>query len=113
MHGYAYRSTTGFQSEALVPYGLRVKPACEVPASYTLPNDIRAMMEDQRVKQARLPVHERVYIGGEIQIHHLTRDGCQVYRLDRFDDYSQDEQAMYARMPPSPMSEDRDRRGAP
>jgi len=39
---------------------------------------------------------ERVYIGGEIQIYHLTTSGFSVYTIDRFNNYDSDEQAIYA-----------------
>jgi len=45
------------------------------------------MMEEQRVIQESLPKDERVYIGGKIQIHHLTKDGICIYTLDKFDDF--------------------------
>jgi hypothetical protein len=32
-----------------------------------------------------------VIIGGEIQIHHLTKELCGIYALDRFEDYASDE----------------------
>src|SRR5580704_1233278 len=40
MHSYAYRSTNNFASERLEPYGLRVKPECQIPSNYHLPEDL-------------------------------------------------------------------------
>jgi hypothetical protein len=94
LHAYAYRSANDFRSERL-EYGLRVKPACSVPENYEFPTDIKKMMEEQRVIQAALPTSDRVYIGGAILVHHLTRDGFSVYELDRFDDYAATERAIY------------------
>jgi hypothetical protein len=95
IHSFAYRSTNNFQSEPIEQYGLRVKPECTVLDNCCLPQDIRKMMDDQRAIQASLPKDQRVYIGGEIQIHHLSKDGFQVYTLHRFEDYDRDEKAIY------------------
>lgn len=96
IHSFAYRSTNEFRSERLEPHGLRVKPECSVPDDYSLPRDIREMMDDQRAIQASQPKDKRVYIGGEIEIHRLSKDGFEVYTLDRFEDYARDEAAIYA-----------------
>jgi hypothetical protein len=103
IHAYAYRSTNQFRSE-LLPYGLAVKPECPVLDHYELPTDIRRMMDTQRTIEAVRPPHERVYIGGEIQIHHLTMDGCSIYSLGRFEDYEQHEQSMYENFRPNPQN---------
>jgi hypothetical protein len=95
IHSYAYRSTNNFRSEPFLQYGLGVKPECQVPERYELPKDIRKMMDEQRAIQSSRPVQERVYIGGEIQIYHLTTSGFSVYTIDRFNDYNSDEQAIY------------------
>jgi hypothetical protein len=94
MKSYAYRSTDNFESEQL-PYSLRYKPECTVPENYALPIDIPAMMQDQRERQSLLPKEERLYIGGEILITHLTKDGFHSYNLCKFDDYDADEEAIY------------------
>ena len=56
-------------------------------------------MDEQRAIQAARPKETRLYIGGEIEIHHLLKNGTQIgfqaYTLDRFDDYTSDEAAMY------------------
>lgn len=96
IHSFAYRSTNNFQSEKL-RYDAGAKPKCTIPANYRFPEDIRKMMDEQRTAQASLPEGERLYIGGEIQIHHLTSEGFHVYTLDRFDDYDRDEQSIYRR----------------
>ena len=95
IHSFAYRSTNDFRSERLELYGLRVKPECQIPDNYCLPQDFRTMMDQQRAIQASKPKDERVYIGGEIQVHHLSIDGFRVYTSDRFEDYANDERAIY------------------
>jgi hypothetical protein len=95
VHSFAYRSANDFRSERLEPYGLRFKPECPVPDDYSLPQDLRKMMDDQRTIQASKPKDERIYIGGEIEVHHLSESGFQVYTLDRFEDYARDETAIY------------------
>lgn len=95
IHAYAYRSEHGFRSER-VPYGVGTKPVIPFPNGPELPLDIRAMMEAQRANQAAFSSDERVYIGGEILVHHLTPEKCQVYTLDRFDDYEANMHTMFA-----------------
>ncbi len=90
---YAYRSTNDFKSERLT-YGLRYKPECTIPENYTLPFSLPAMMQDQRERQSRMPKKDRLYIGGEIQITHLTKDGFNAYRLCKFEDYDATEKAI-------------------
>jgi hypothetical protein len=97
IHSFVYRSPD-FRSEQLTGYGIGVKPECTVPENYELPSDIRTMMNDQRRREALRPLHERVFIGGEIQIHRLSRSGFHVYTLDRFDDYQEDENAIHANL---------------
>jgi len=94
IRSYVYRSTDDFRSEAL-QYGIYVKPECEVPEDYELPIDIKAMMDQQRAIQATRPKSERVYIGGQIQIHHLARDGVYIHTLDRFEDFESTEREIY------------------
>ena len=94
IHSFAYRSTGDFQSEPIA-HGIAVKPECTVPSDYRIPEDIKKMMDEQRFIQNTRPKDQRVYVGGEIQIHHLSKDGCSVYTLDRFDNYDSDEEAMY------------------
>jgi hypothetical protein len=95
IHSYAYRSVDHFISERLEPYGLRIKPACPVPANYCLPHDLRKMMDDQRAIEASKPKDQKIYIGGEIEIHYLSKNGFRVCTFDRFEDYAQDEKAIY------------------
>ena len=92
---YAYRSANDVRSEPLEGYGLRLKPECTVPEAYSFPGDLRKMMGEQRAIQAAKPKDERLYIGGEIQVHHLMKSGFQVYTVDRFEDYASDETAIY------------------
>ena len=94
LHSFAYRSTSDFKSEYL-PYGIGVKPACPVPKPFRFPQDIRTMMDEQRATEASGPQARRVCIGGEIYIYHLSRDGCHIYTLDRFENYNSDEIAIY------------------
>jgi hypothetical protein len=94
VHSFAYRSTNDFRSER-IQYGLAVKPECTVPDNCCLPRDIKMMMSDQRAVQESRPDDQRVYIGGEIVVHHLSGDGLSICTLDRFEEYARDEKAMY------------------
>ena len=94
IHAFAYRSTADFRSDP-VEYGIGRKPECPLPDNYSFPRDIRKMMDDQRVIQASQPREKRVFIGGEIEVHHLSKDGFRVYTLDRFEDYARNQTAIY------------------
>ncbi len=94
IHSFAYRSMSDFRSNRL-EYGVGLKPDCHLPDNYCFPRDIRKMMDEQRTIQASNPKSDRVYIGGEIEIHHLSENGFQVYTMDRFEDYARDETAIY------------------
>jgi hypothetical protein len=95
IHAYAYRSNSDFTSEKLEPYGLRVKPECQIPVNYSLPQDLIMMMDEQRAVQGSKPQEERLYIGGEIEVQHLSKDGFRAYTLHRFADYDCDETAIF------------------
>jgi hypothetical protein len=105
IRSFAYRSANDFRSEE-IGYGLGRKPECEAPEGYQLPRDIRRMMDEQRAIQAACPKETRLYIGGEITIHHLMKAGFNAYTLDRFDDYASDETAMYENFRESKMREE-------
>jgi hypothetical protein len=95
IHTYAYRSTGNFKSEPLA-YGVGYKPECKISEGYGFPTDIKKIMDEQRSIQLSKPKDERVYIGGEIQIFHLTKDGINIYTLAKFDDYSDTEKEIYS-----------------
>jgi hypothetical protein len=94
IHTFVYRSTNKFMSEIL-PYSIIVKPKCEVAENPIFPFCITQMMEEQRIIQNSLPENERVYIGGRIQIHHLTKEGTNIYTLSQFEDYESVRKKMY------------------
>jgi hypothetical protein len=75
-----------------------VKPECPIPDGYDLPRVFKQLMDAQRAVQRSRPAGEpRIYIGGEIIVHHLTEPGCSVFILDRFDDYDADKRMMFER----------------
>lgn len=84
--GFAYRSTTGFASEALNS-GWRFKPECVPPESDDVLSDVRSMMIDQRSIQDNVPIEKRVFIGGQCLVHVLGADGYSVMNLFDFDDF--------------------------
>ena len=86
IHAYAYRSASNFTSETL-EYGIGVKPESGPLENVEIPKDVKKIMDKQRAIQATRPKNERVYIGGKIQIVHLTNLGFAVHTLDQFDDY--------------------------
>lgn len=97
MQSYAFRSVDEFVVDPL-PYGIAVKPECEVPPGYEFPTDFKALMQEQRRLQSLLPDGQRVYIGGEIIIHHLTKPGCYIHVQDKFDDYGSVEKSIFNRV---------------
>ena len=94
IHSFAYRSTNAFRSEP-IQYGLGIKPECSVPHNYWLPRDLKTMMDEQRSIQSSFPAGQRVHIGGQIQVHELSKAGFAIYTLARFEDYASDEKAIY------------------
>lgn len=85
IRAYAYRSTNEFNSEPL-QHGTRAKPDCSFPEGNIVQN-IRPMMLEQRAIQATKSPEERLYIGGECVIMHLTKESCTTASLFRFEDY--------------------------
>lgn len=86
-----------FESET-IPYGLFGKPEFKVPEPYepyNPPKDFKFMMDSQRDQQLSEAKENRVYIGGEIQLIRLEKDGFVVNSLGKFDDYDADEAAIY------------------
>jgi len=86
IHSYAYRSTNNFSSERL-SYGIGVKPHCTVPKPERLVESLFSMMKEQRELQLARPHGDRVNIGGQGIVMHLTRSGCNTYSAFQFGDY--------------------------
>ena len=53
------------------------------------------MMIEQRAVQASRPKDEKVYIGGKILIHQLSRLGFEAFALVEFEDYESTQRAIY------------------
>ena len=96
---YAYRSENGFVSEERT-YGIGVKPECSVPEPCNLPADFRTMMDEQRKIQRAKPKSKRIYIGGEIIVHHLVKAGCSTFSTGYFEDIVNDVKTIYSRFAP-------------
>ena len=92
---YAYRSVNNFESEKL-GYGTAVKPECSLPKG-DLIQSLPVMMEEQRSIQLSLPKESRLFIGGEIQVLHLTKNGCESYMVYRFSDFKKNESDIFDR----------------
>lgn len=90
---FAYRSTNNFISEEL-GYGTGVKPECDVLQG-KLVELIPVMMQQQRSIQSAKPESERIYIGGEIIVFHLTSNGCNTFKIGAFDDFSEQEASIF------------------
>ena len=95
IHSYVYRSSKNFVSESRED-GIGIKPECTFIPEYEFPTDIPRMMVEQRMIQKDKPVNEKVYIGGEIMIHHLNRNGIMIYSLGKFDDFEEIEEKIFS-----------------
>ncbi len=94
IHTFAYRSVNNFVSERL-PFGVGVKPERKSSDGIQFPTDLKKVMDEQRTIQKTYPKTERVYIGGKIQVHHLTKSGFNVYTCDQFDDFEVDQRSIF------------------
>ena len=86
IHGFAYRSVSDFKSEHL-DYGLGVKPELMDKAGIDLnsyPACAPEMMRAQS-RQEEKKTQDRVYIGGSVQVTHLTKQGFTIYSLGDLD----------------------------
>lgn len=89
-----YSSADNFEPK-VIPHGLSGKPEFNCPEPYELPKDFKTMMNSQRELQSSETKESKIYIGGEIQLIRLERDGFFVQSLGKFDDYDSDESAIY------------------
>jgi hypothetical protein len=94
IHTYMYASIRNFESEP-ISYGIGAKPQCQIPEPLHVPDDFRIMMDEQRTIQAKCSKEQRIYIGGEIQLHVLSDDGISIQTISRFDDLEQIEKEIY------------------
>lgn len=86
--GFAYRSTNDFKSENL-GYGIGCKPECMIPEGPFSVDYLAVMMREQRENQEKLPLTERLHIGGECVVLHLTKENCNAIALCQFDGFDE------------------------
>lgn len=91
---FAYRSTSGFQSERL-PQGFGIKPECPLPEGGNLLEVIPQMMNLQREIQSKVAKDERIYIGGEVVVMQLTSSSFSVFHPHTFPERSQDMESIF------------------
>lgn len=97
--GYAYRSTTGFQSERL-PYGcFGFKPEIkvELPEHIEFPSFLIDFVLKQQNQDQTLPIEQRVGIGGEIEFVVLANQDTQIETVHRFATYESELQYIVSR----------------
>lgn len=87
VRAFAYRSANDFESEHL-GHGTRAKPECAFPSEGHLLHHLQPMMIEQRAIQDAKPPEDRLYIGGECVVMHLTKETCATSTLFRFEDYA-------------------------
>ena len=82
IHGFAYRSESNFASEKL-DYGLGFKPDLMDKSGINLRSfpDCAPEIMRRQILQEDMKTKDRVYIGGTVQINHLTRKGLSIYSL--------------------------------
>lgn len=93
---FAYRSTSGFESERL-PQGFGIKPECTLPEGNNMIEIIPRMMHLQRESQSSVAPSERIYIGGEVVVMHLTSSSFSVFHPHSFPERTQDLKRIFQR----------------
>jgi hypothetical protein len=83
---FAYRSERNYVSESIPLGGIAIKPEGEIPDAFQFPRDFEKMMLSQRAIQSTKPREQRVHIGGDIFVCHITRNLTSIYRAASFDD---------------------------
>lgn len=82
IHGFAYRSGSNFKSESL-EYGLGIKPELMDKTGIdwnSFPLSAPSIMRAQAQQESR-KIKDRVYIGGTVEIVHLSKGGFSMYSL--------------------------------
>jgi hypothetical protein len=85
--GFAYRSTADFESERLPSPAVGLKPPDGVTDGMRTGESFGDLVLRMRAHQDSRPPEERAYIGGELLLCTLTKDGRMEARpVHRFDD---------------------------
>jgi hypothetical protein len=92
--GFAYRSKDKFSGDSFAANGIGIKPPVDVKEPCIFPDNVEKLMLLQREAEGRKLPNERVYIGGEIFVCHMTRERTQIYRAAIFPDREDDLEAM-------------------
>jgi hypothetical protein len=98
IHSFAYKSEELFEPRP-IEYGLYVKPNVPedaIPKDTLYPSDIPRIMAAQRAIQEKVPKETRVYIGGEMHMHHLEQVGYKAYRVGQFEDFAETRRAIFS-----------------
>jgi len=93
---FAYRSEKDFNSEQLLIGGIATKPPTAVPCDFKLPEDFKKMMLSQQAEESAKPRGDRVYIGGDVLVCHMTKGGTAIYQAGIFPDRDQTRDTIYA-----------------
>lgn len=87
-HAYVHRSTHAFRGEH--QRNCRAAKPTDGITSADLdigsPKDFVLLMQKQRIAQEARPVDSRIYIGGHVQLMHLTANGCMASRIYSLDE---------------------------
>lgn len=93
---FAYRSTSDFRSERL-PRGFGIKPECPLPEGNNMLELIPSMMNLQREIQSTVPAAERIYIGGEAVVMHLTPSSFAIHHPYSFPERAEHMKKIFSR----------------
>jgi hypothetical protein len=84
-HVYAYRSSSGFDSDRLPESGLAIKP--QPIDNDGVPENLVDLAEYLREEQSAFPPAERIHIGGELFLTSISADGIGISHVHTFDDH--------------------------
>lgn len=95
---YTYRSANNFESERADEGGFGIKPP-PLSGTVEVPDDWVTLAQAIRAEQGAQPRPERVYIGGDLMLAHISKHRCEISRIYRFPDQYDAWQAMNGEAP--------------
>lgn len=97
--GYAYRSTSDFQSERL-QYALGFKPQVQIRQcdNIEFPDFLIEIVMEQQRQDRQMPIEKRVGIGGEIEFVELKNQTMRIETVHQFKSYESDRQNIENRL---------------
>jgi hypothetical protein len=97
--GFMYASANDFVSEPLPLGKILLKPEGVVPEPCTLPDDFKKIMESQIELENKKEPSQKVYIGGEVIVCQISRDGFFIEQKGIFSGWDDRFQEMINNLP--------------